>query len=199
MISLTNHAGGLGLNFEDDIRLCYARGGDVTQGDLVCLNLGSEEDQITGDSLTPTIVPGGKTSVFGSVTKAYSDRAAAYGVFAIALENVKDQALGRFQFRGLIERARGVRSDNAATTNSVILGQCGVASRSSTGSPSSVSNAGMIEWQFQGVSPVATASITTKVIAISREAKSATASATSVMQNYKILFDGITGFGGIQS
>lgn len=200
MMNLTVTGGGLGLDFISDIRKCYARGGAVSKGDLVALCVATADDKITGDSLTPTLNVGAKESIFASVTKAYADATVNAGIFAVALEDVADEALGKFQFRGLIEAAKGIRSDNAGTTNAVIVGQAGVASRASTATPGSASNAGMIEWMYQGVSPSVATSVTMKVIALSRTAfANATGASVSTAANYQVLFDGINGFGGMNT
>lgn len=203
-LQITIPSGGFGFDVKDDIRVCYARGGAISQGDLVCLNISTASDQITGDSLTPTIVPGGVASVFATVTKAYADVDASSGIFAVALEDVRDQGIGRFQFRGLVEKACIIRSDDGGTTNSIRIGQCGVASRASTATLGSASNAGMIEFQFQGVGAQAATSLGLKVIAISRynailTGATSTEAHTSTAALRAVLFDGINGFGGLNS
>ena len=181
-LSLTVAQGGYGFDVEEDIRICIARGGAITAQQLCCVCLATDNDKITGDSLTPSILPGGVDSVYTAVTAAYSDASRSKGIFCVALDDVPDQGTGRFQFKGFVERAKAIRSDNGAMP----IGQGLV--------PAIGSSTGMLQGQYTGVTPASTANrVTQKLIAISRTAGSATATAAT----YKILLDGVQGFGSV--
>lgn len=192
-----------GLNFQDEIIEVVIRGGAVTKGDLLALCIGNGDDEITGDSLTPTTTPGLVNSIFGSATKVYDDATAQYGCFGVALDNYSDKQLGRVQVRGIVQVATCMRYQGG--TMSIGLG--GVPGTTSTYGPTNAgaaysnavaSTVGTIDFAYTGSSVAVTSTYSPKLIAINLTLRAA-AAGTSTPASHKVLFDGINGFGSINT
>lgn len=197
-VQLVN-TGGCGINIPNEDALVIARGGDISQGDLVAFCISNADDKITADGLTPTFAPGTTNSIFSCVTKAYADATVQSGWFAVALEDIKDEKIGRVRVRGIVPEAYSLRYQGAAYS----YGTQGVAGTTSTYNPTSggsqYSNAvpttvGSIDFAFGSASAAVTSTYSPKIIAIAMSVVAASGSSTSTKR--RVLFDGINGFGG---
>ena len=86
---------GIGYHLESTFALAYNRGGAVTKGQVRMLDMEVSEATVgtydtTGASVWNNMVP---------VTTAGLD----YAYFAVATEDIADDALGKWQFKGLVE------------------------------------------------------------------------------------------------
>jgi len=193
-----------GLDFQSEIIEVVIRGGAVAKGDLLALCVSNGDDEITGDSLTPTIQPGLVNSIFGSATKVYDDATAQYGCFCIALDNYADKQLGKVQVRGIVQQAYCMRYQGG--TLSIGLG--GVPGTTSTNNPTNAgaqysnavaSTVGVIDFAFAGSTAAAvTSTYSPKIVAINLTSRAAGSSTSTPVLN-KVLFDGINGFGSVNS
>jgi len=190
---------GIGLEFANEDINVIIRGGDVSQGDLVALCIGNGDDEITGDSLTPSIDPGGKGSIFASATKVYDNETAQYGFFGVAMENIKDQRYGTIRVRGIVPFAFCKRLQGGTLS----IGTAGIAGTTSTLGPTSsngsqvpnavASSVGVIDFALTGGTACITSTFSPKFIAIALAVRASGVSSTAAQ--LKVLFDGINGFG----
>lgn len=193
-----------GIDFQKEFVTVVIRGGAVSKGDLLALCISNGDDEITGDSLTPTTTPGLRNSIFGSATKVYDDATTQYGWFGVAMDNYADQQLGVVQIRGIVEDAYCMRYHGG--TLSIGLG--GVPGTTSTNQPTSngataypnavASTVGRIDFCYTGSTIAVTSTYSPKIVAINLTSRAAGTSTSTPVLN-RVLFDGINGFGSINT
>ena len=193
-----------GIDFQKEFVTVVIRGGAVSKGDLLALCISNGDDEITGDSLTPTTTPGLRNSIFGSATKVYDDATTQYGWFGVAMDNYADQQLGVVQIRGIVDEAYVMRYQGG--TLSIGLG--GVPGTTSTNYPTSngtswsnavASTVGRIDCAYAGSTGASiTSTYSPKIVAINLTQRAANTSTSTPVLN-RVLFDGINGFGSINT
>lgn len=187
---------GPGLDFEEVDAVCRARGRSVTKGQLCAVAL-IDSSVITADSLTVTIEPGVETatsaSVFSTVTSAYTSTATRVGLFGVALQDIADGDKGRIRFRGMVPYAVVENANNSDITK----GQFLVAGDGGTVGTIGKLNASL--GQAVGGSTQSTDAWTRKMIGMAMETYYTSTSDTSAGTTMQVLFDGINGFGGLNS